>query len=78
MEINDIQKYYDNLETAVDKYNFWKDIQKLNNYMEKDFHDNIILCNCCKTPIYKKDLVKTLDNRCHCPKCSGVIIRYYK
>ena len=61
MKINDIQKYYDKLETAIDKYNFWKDIQKLNKYMEEDFKDNIVWCSCCKMPIYKKDLVKTLD-----------------
>ena len=61
MKLNDIQKQYDNLETAIDKYNFWKDIQKLNKYMEEDFKDTIIWCNCCGMPIYKKDLVKKLD-----------------
>ena len=61
MKLNDMQKQYDNLETAIDKYNFWKDIQTLHAYMEQDFKDNIIWCSCCKMPIYIKDLLRTLD-----------------
>ena len=61
MKISDIKKQYDNLETAIDKYNFWKDIQKLNKCIEKDFHDNIIWCSCCNMPIYKKDLIKKFE-----------------
>ena len=61
MKLDDIQKQYDNLETATDKYNFWKEVQKIDKYMEKDFYNNITWCGCCKMHIYKKDLVKTLD-----------------
>lgn len=61
MKIDDIKKQYDSLKTAIEKYNFWKDIQKLNQYMAEDFKDNIVWCTCCKMPIYEKDLVKTFD-----------------
>lgn len=61
MKINDIQKSYDKLETAIDKYNFWKDIQKLDEYIKKDFQNTIIWCSCCKMPIYKKDLIRKFE-----------------